>query len=329
MPGTTKDGKGRGRGTIIIATRSSELALYQARLVQSLLAEHGAVSELKTYKTVGDKRLDEPLASIGAKGLFTQELEADLAAGRVDCCVHSLKDLPTESPAGLDIGALLAREDPRDVLVVNHITEATSLEDLPRGSRVGTSSLRRRAQLLALRPDLEVVELRGNVPTRVRKVDGGNVHAAILAAAGLHRLGISQHITAYLEPPRWLPAAGQGAIAVQIRSDDSAMRDLLAPLNDAETALQVTAERAFLGALEGGCQVPIGALATTVNGRSTLHGFISDVLGKRVLRGEGTIDRANPAESGREVARSLRARGALDILDGLRRAVPVPSPQPE
>lgn len=316
-------------GTIIIATRSSELALYQARLVQSLLAKHGATSELKTYKTVGDKRLDEPLAAIGAKGLFTQELEADLAAGRVDCCVHSLKDLPTESPDGLDLGALLSREDPRDVLVVNHITEATSLDDLPRGSRVGTSSLRRRAQLLALRPDLEVVELRGNVPTRVRKVDGGNVHAAILAAAGLLRLGISQHITAYLDPPRWLPAAGQGAIAVQIRANDDAMRALLAPLHDAETALQVTAERAFLGALEGGCQVPIGALATTTDGHTTLHGFIADVQGKRVLRGEHEIDRANPAESGRELARSLRARGALDILDGLRRAVAVPSPQPE
>jgi len=318
-------------GTIIIATRSSELALHQARLVQSLLAKHGAVSELKTYKTVGDKRLDEPLASIGAKGLFTQELEADLAAGRVDCCVHSLKDLPTESPDGLDLGALLTREDPRDVLVVNHITEATSLDDLPRGSRVGTSSLRRRAQLLAVRPDLDVVELRGNVPTRVRKVDGGNVHAAILAAAGIHRLGISQHITAYLEPPRWLPAAGQGAIAVQIRGDDEAMRKLLAPLHDAETEMQVTAERSFLGALEGGCQVPIGALAMTPldGGRAMLHGFIADVQGRRVLRGEGEIDRANPAESGRELARQLRARGALDILDGLRRAVAVPSPQPE
>ncbi len=316
-------------GTIVIATRSSELALFQARLVQSSLAQHGVVSELKTYKTTGDKRLDEPLASIGGKGLFTQELEADLAAGRVDCCVHSLKDLPTESPAGLDVGALLSREDPRDVLVVNRITEATSLDDLPRGSRVGTSSLRRRAQLLARRSDLDVVELRGNVPTRIRKVDGGNVHAAILAAAGLHRLGVSQHITAYLDPPGWLPAAGQGAIAVQIRTDDDPMRRMLVPLNDAETSLQVTAERAFLAALEGGCQVPIGALAMTTGVQPTLHGFIADIHGRRVLRGEGAIDRTNPAESGRELARSLRARGALDILDGLRRAVPVPSPQPE
>ena len=206
---------------ILIATRSSELALYQARLVQSLLAEHGVASELRTYKTVGDKRLDEPLSAIGAKGLFTKELESDLAAGRVDCCVHSLKDLPTESPDGLDLGALLQREDPRDVLVVNRLTGAASLDELPRGSRIGTSSLRRRAQLLALRPDLDVAELRGNVPTRVRKVDEGKVHAAILAAAGLHRLGIKQHIAGYLDAPQWLPAAGQGAIAVQIRSDDA------------------------------------------------------------------------------------------------------------
>jgi hydroxymethylbilane synthase len=314
---------------ILIATRSSELALYQARLVQSLLAEHGVASELRTYKTVGDKRLDEPLSAIGAKGLFTKELESDLAAGRVDCCVHSLKDLPTESPEGLDLGALLQREDPRDVVVVNRVTGAASLDELPRGSRVGTSSLRRRAQLLALRPDLDVAELRGNVPTRVRKVDEGKVHAAILAAAGLHRLGITQHIAGYLDAPQWLPAAGQGAIAVQIRSDDARMRSLLAPLHHAETALQVTAERSFLGALEGGCQVPIGALAITREGRGTLHGFIADVQGKRLLRGSEPMDGRDPAEIGRTLADSLRDRGAGDILDGLHRVTTAPSPQPE
>jgi hydroxymethylbilane synthase len=314
--------------TIRIATRASELALRQARLVQTLLAEHGVASELKTYRTTGDKRFDEPLSAIGGKGLFTKELESDLAAGRVECCVHSLKDLPTESPRGLDIGALLPREDPRDVLVVNHITRATSLLDLPRGSRVGTSSLRRRAQLLALRPDLEVAELRGNVPTRIRKVDDGLVHAAILAAAGLRRLGISQHITAFLEPPDWLPAAGQGAIAVQIRADDERMREHLAPLHHAPTATQVIAERAFLAALEGGCQVPIGALATT-NGTPMLHGFIADVQGKRVLRGHLPLDTNDPASTGVSLARSLRARGAQEILNGLHRETSVPSPQPE
>jgi hydroxymethylbilane synthase len=188
---------------LLIATRSSELALRQARQVQSALARAGVAAELKTYKTSGDKKLDEPLSAIGGKGLFTRELELDLARGAVDCCVHSLKDLPTDGAdvAGLTIGAVLPREDPRDVLIVNDVTGASSLADLPRGSRVGTSSLRRRAQLLALRSDIEVVALRGNVPTRIRKVDEGQVHAAILAAAGLHRLGVQERIASYLDAP--------------------------------------------------------------------------------------------------------------------------------
>lgn len=312
-----------------IATRSSELALRQARLVQSLLLERGVTSELRTYKTVGDKRLDEPLSAIGAKGLFTKELEADLAKGKVDCCVHSLKDLPTEQPAGLEVPVVLEREDPRDVLVIGHIVGASTLAELPRGSRVGTSSLRRRAQLLALRPDLEVVELRGNVPTRIRKVDEGLVHAAILAAAGIHRLGISQHITAYLDAPEWLPAAGQGAIAVQTRAGDDRIRALLAPLGSATTMLQVRAERAFLGALEGGCQVPIGALAVTSEEGGTLYGFIAEIGGKRVLRGEAALDRAEPELTGVRLANELRGRGASEILEGLRSAQRVPAPQPE
>lgn len=312
-----------------IATRSSELALRQARLVQSLLRERGVESELRTYKTVGDKRLDEPLSAIGAKGLFTKELEADLAKGKVDCCVHSLKDLPTEQPGGLEVEVVLEREDPRDVLVIGSVLGVASLAEIPRGSRIGTSSLRRRAQLLALRPDLEVVELRGNVPTRIRKVDEGLVHAAILAAAGIHRLGISEHITAYLDAPDWLPAAGQGAIAVQTRAGDERARALLAPLNSATTMLQVRAERAFLGALEGGCQVPIGALAVVRGGRGTLHGFIADITGKRVLRGQTALEASEPEAAGVRLAGELRARGATDILDALRGAHEVPSPQPE
>jgi hydroxymethylbilane synthase len=259
----------RATKALLIATRSSELALRQARQVQTELARAGVVAELKTYKTSGDKKLDEPLNSIGGKGLFTKELEVDLARGVVNCCVHSLKDLPTDEGSGLTIG-VLSREDPRDVLIVNSVTGAGSIDDLPRGSRVGTSSLRRRAQLLALRGDVEVVALRGNVPTRIRKVDDGQVHAAILAAAGVHRLGVSQRIASYLDAPAWLPAAGQGAIAVQIRDDDERMRKLLAPLHDDETWTQVRAERAFLAALEGGCQVPIGALATERDGELTL-----------------------------------------------------------
>ena len=319
----------RKSGDIRIATRSSELALRQARQVQAALAERGVKSELKTYKTTGDKRLDEPLAAIGAKGLFTKELETDLAHGKVDCCVHSLKDLPTEMPPGLAVVALLEREDPRDVLIVNSIVGATTLAEMPAGSRIGTSSLRRRSQLLATRPDLEVVDLRGNVPTRIKKVDQGLVHGAILAAAGLHRLGVSQQITCYLDAPEWLPAAGQGAIAIQIRADDEASRSLFAPLAHEETMIDVEGERAFLAALEGGCQVPIGALATKRDTRRVLYGFIGDVNGKRLVRGEIGLDIGNPRLSGVRLANELRSKGASDILEGLRRAEHVPSPQPE
>ena len=322
----------RARGdsrTLIIATRASELALRQARQVQAALAARGVASELETYKTVGDKRLDEPLSAIGAKGLFTKELEADLLKGRVQCCVHSLKDLPTEMPHGLEIVALLKREDPRDVLIVNSVVGASTIAELPPGSRVGTSSLRRRAQLLAARRDLDVVELRGNVPTRIRKVDEGQVHAAILAAAGLHRLDVSQRIAAYLDAPGWLPAAGQGAIAVQIRADDAETRALLAPLDDAETTLAATAERGFLAALEGGCQVPIGALTVGQGDARVLHGFIADVKGLRVVRGSIAIDANEPALSGVRLANELRGRGATEILASLRGADHVPSPQPE
>lgn len=315
--------------SLIIGTRVSELALRQARQVQRALEQRGVASELKTYKTTGDKRLNEPLSAIGAKGLFTKELETDLLKGKVHCCVHSLKDLPTDMPPGLEIVALLPREDPRDVLIVSEVVGASSLSDLPPGSRVGTSSLRRRAQLLAMRQDIDVVELRGNVPTRIRKVDEGHVHAAILAAAGLHRLDVSQRITAYLDAPQWLPAAGQGAIAIQMRHDDDATRALLAPLADHDTMIETTAERAFLAALEGGCQVPIGALAIRTGDDYVLHGFIADVKGARTVRGQIALDVAQAELSGVRLANELRHRGASEILETLRRAEHLPSPQPE
>ena len=315
---------------IRIGTRSSELALRQARLVQAALEEQGLACELVTYRTVGDKRLDEPLSSIGAKGLFTKELEHDLLKGKTQIAVHSLKDLPTESPEGLLVAAVLAREDPRDVLVVNGRILAQSLDDLPRGSRVGTSSLRRRAQLLAVRPDLDVAELRGNVPTRLKKIDEGRVHAAILAAAGLHRLGARQHITCYLDAPAWLPAAGQGAIAVQVRAEDAHIRALADAMNDAPTMRAVVAERAFLAALEGGCQVPIGALVIpAADGGGVLHGMIADIHGTRIVRGSIPLDTNDPALSGIRLANQLRGEGASEILEGLRRAEHLPSPQPE
>jgi len=297
--------------------------------VQAALTAQGLESELVTYKTVGDKRLDESLSAIGAKGLFTKELETALLKKKIDFAVHSLKDLPTESPDGLIVAAVLEREDPRDALVVNGRILAGSLDDLPRGSRVGTSSLRRRAQLLAARPDLEVAELRGNVPTRLMKIDEGRVHAAILAAAGLHRLGAKQHITCYLDAPAWLPAAGQGAIAVQTRVDDERIRALAEAMNDVPTMRAVSAERAFLAALEGGCQVPIGALAMQSDGSAMLHGMIADIQGTRVVRGSIALDLDDPELSGIRLANQLRGEGASEILEGLRRANHVPSPQPE
>jgi hydroxymethylbilane synthase len=314
-----------GGKSLRIGTRSSELALHQARLVQAALDARGVRTELIAYETTGDKRLDTPLAEIGGKGLFTKELEDDLRDGLVDCCVHSLKDMPTDQPYGLEIIAELPREDPRDALVVRAGGQARTLADLPAGARVGTSSLRRRAQLRALRPDLEVEELRGNVPTRLRKLDAGEVDAAILAAAGLLRLGRRDRITAYLEPPEWLPAAGQGVIAVQARGADDELRALLEPLHDVATMIATRAERTFLAACDGGCQVPIGVLLIG----DTLHGMISAIDGSPVVRGSHAIDRESPEVGAMALAEELLGAGGIDILRVLRDGGEVPSPQPE
>src|SRR5579862_4580284 len=269
-----------------IGTRKSALALEQSRQVQAALAARGIESELVTFTTLGDRRVDASFIEIGGKGVFTQELEIALAEGRIDCAVHSFKDLPTDAQG---VVAVLPRADPRDVVV------GTAIADLPPGARVGTSSLRRRAQLLALRTDLEVVELRGNVPTRLRKVEEGQVSAAILAAAGLVRLGETRRITAYLEPPDWLPAPAQGAIAIQ---GDARF----AWLNDPDTMRDVTAERSMLAALEGGCQVPIGGLVL----RGVLHGLVAEVDGTSVRRGSEAVDPANPAAAGLALAAKLK-----------------------
>ncbi|HJU64379.1 MAG TPA: hydroxymethylbilane synthase [Gemmatimonadaceae bacterium] len=329
MPTKRSAARARTPGVLRIATRSSELALRQARLVHDALGARRTAAELVTFKTTGDKKLDEPLGAIGAKGLFTKELEDALRAGKVDCCVHSLKDLPTDMPDELSIVAVLEREDPRDVLVVNDGIAAEGLDDLPRGSRVGTSSLRRRAQLLGARPDLDVVELRGNVPTRLKKVDDGKVHAAILAAAGLRRLGVQQRIDAWLEPPAWLPAAGQGAIAVQVRADDARIIELLSPLDHAATSVAVRAERAFLSALDGGCQVPIGALVTTSVTGLVLYGLIADAHGTRIIRGEEPVDANAPERAAERLAAELLRRGGDFVLAQLRNLEKVPAPQPE
>jgi len=318
------------KASVRIATRASELALRQARVVQSALEATGVSAELVTFKTMGDKKLDESLSAIGAKGLFTKELEDALAARKVDCCVHSLKDLPTEMPSGLSLIAMLHREDPRDVLVVNDTLAAESLDELPRGSRVGTSSLRRRAQLLHRRADLEVVELRGNVPTRLRKVDEGQVHAAILAGAGLKRLEAEQRIDAWLDAPEWLPAAGQGVIAVEARTGDARMAELLTPLNHAPSAFAAEAERSLLAALDGGCQVPIGALLIGEGPEAVLYALVSDLHGKRMVRGSLAVGSQSASEAGRALATTMRADGATEILASLREVnAKIPSPQPE
>jgi hydroxymethylbilane synthase len=312
-----------------IGTRASELALRQARLVENALLMRGMRSELVKFKTTGDKKLDQPLTEIGAKGLFTRELEIALSKNKIDCAVHSLKDLPTEESEGLEIIAQLEREDPRDVLVANRATGAENLDDLPAGSRIGTSSLRRRAQLLARRPDLEVVELRGNVPTRLSKIESGQVHAAILAAAGLIRLEVEQRITMYLEPPEWLPAAGQGAIAIQVRADDSRMKALLRPLDHESTSIATRAERAFLRALEGGCQVPIGALVSDSARGPTLYGMLADLSGRHIVRGSRELNVQDPESSGEALAAEIRSRGGSSLLVELRQLSHLPAPQPE
>lgn len=303
---------------IRIGTRSSALALFQARQVASMLADRGVASELVTYTTIGDRILDKPLSAIGSKGLFTAELEADLLSGRTDCAVHSLKDLPTLDPEGLTIVALLEREDPRDALVTAPGIAARSLMELPTGARVGTSSLRRRAQLRALRPDLEIMELRGNVGTRLKKIDNGDVDAALLAAAGLRRLGLGDRIVALLDAPAWLAAPGQGAIAVQSRANDVAMTSILSSLDHADTRIAITAERALLAALEGGCQVPIGAAMLSDAQGATLHGVIASLDGTHVVRGAIAVDRAHPAAAGQALAARLHADGGADILRELR-----------
>ena len=315
--------------TFTIGTRKSELALRQARIVQDALAARGVAADLVTFDTTGDRRLDEPLSAIGAKGLFTAELEEALMRGEIDCAVHSLKDLPTDCAFGTDVVAVLEREDPRDVLVRRGGAPCASLAALPDGARVGTSSLRRRAQLRAVRPDLEIVELRGNVPTRIRKVDEGQADAAILAAAGLVRLGLRDRVAAWLGAPDWLPAAGQGAIAVQVASSRDDARALLQPLDHADTRTATRAERVFLATLEGGCQVPIGALVVPGTGAGVLHGLVADVDGGHIVRGTCQVDAADPEAAGIHLANELLVRGGAEILHSLRALDEIVPPQPE
>jgi hydroxymethylbilane synthase len=295
-----------------IGTRSSPLALWQAEWVSGRIRERYPEIEvaLVKIKTTGDKILDVPLAQVGGKGLFVKEIEEAMLRGDVDIAVHSMKDVPTEFPPGLGLACITKREDPRDAL----ISRGLSFADLPRGARIGTSALRRQAQLLARRPDLEMVVIRGNVETRIDKLETEGLDAVILAAAGLKRLGFSNRITEYLPVELSLPAIGQGALGIECRLDDEELVTLISFLNDPETQRAVGAERAFLLRCEGGCQVPIAAFGETEGDQLRLTGFISSVDGTRSVRGS----RTGPADSfialGTGLADQLLADGGREIL---------------
>ncbi|HEX4986696.1 MAG TPA: hydroxymethylbilane synthase [Burkholderiales bacterium] len=302
---------------LVIATRESPLAMWQAEHIRSrLLALHPALRvRLLGMTTQGDRVLDTSLSKIGGKGLFVKELETALESGRADIAVHSMKDVPMNLPAGFTIAAVTEREDPRDAFVSNRFMR---LEDLPDGGVVGTSSLRRESQLRACMPRLRVEALRGNVQTRLRKLDEGTYDAIILAAAGLKRLGLSARITAILEPSRSLPAVGQGALGVECRSARADLVAMLAPLDHAQTRWCVEAERAMSRALAGSCQVPLGGYAEISAGSGRLRGFVASPDGSRMISDEATMPAAGIAEElGAAVARRLIGKGALELLAGL------------
>jgi hydroxymethylbilane synthase len=305
--------------TLRIASRGSELALWQAQAVEAALraADPEVEVDIGVVRTTGDRILDVPLAKIGDKGLFTKELDEALLRGEADLAVHSLKDVPTRLPEGLALAAVTEREDPRDVLLAREGVSA-AVAELPPGARVGTSSLRRRAQLRALRPDLEVLDLRGNLNTRLAKLDAGEYDAILLAAAGVRRLGWEERISGVLEPDAWLPAVGQGALAVVARSEDRATLARVRALHHPDTADATAAERAFLSALEGGCQIPIGALATVSGDAVTLQGLVADLEGAPLLRGERSGARDAAREVGTRLAEELLERGAGEILSRIR-----------
>jgi hydroxymethylbilane synthase len=303
-----------------IGSRGSQLALWQANHISALLRDQGHEVELQIIKTTGDKILDVALAKVGTKGMFTKEIEDALAAGEVDLAVHSLKDLPTELAPGFEIAAITTREHSNDVFLS---VKYNSITELPHGAKVGTSSLRRQAQLKAMRPDLDIHPLRGNVDTRMRKLEEGQYEAIILAAAGLNRLGKTQLVKQVIPTDVMCPAAGQGALGIEIRQGDTRMRDILKFLDDANARATTVAERALLNELGGGCQVPIGASAVVRDGKVHLDGIVAMPDGTRIIREHAVGD--DPATLGAQVGRSLLNRGGQEILDhvyGAEIAVP-------
>jgi hydroxymethylbilane synthase len=298
-----------------LGTRGSPLALVQARLVQALLARiHGIAPELieiVTFTTTGDRLTDRPLSEVGGKGLFAKEIEAALGAGAIDIGVHSSKDMATTLPAGLVLAAFLEREDIRDAFVS---LRARTLDELPRGARLGSSSLRRAAQMRRHRPDLEIVPFRGNVDTRLRKLAAGVADATLLAAAGLNRLGRQAEITAWLDPETFPPAPAQGAIGLEIRADDARVAGLVAPLDHAPTAIAVTAERALLGALDGSCRTAIGALSRIDGDTLTLSAQMLSPDGSIAIEATHAGPAAAPAALGHALGQILRQKAGSDFL---------------
>lgn len=305
------------RSTIRIGTRKSALARWQTDHVAELLkhAVPGLAVDVEVFSTEGDRVLDKPLPEIGGKGVFTAELEAALLEGRIDLAVHSLKDLPTEHTDGLTLGAVPERGTALDALVC---PTASSLDELPAGARVGTSSLRRRGQLLAKRPDLVVEDIRGNVETRIRKTEDGTVDAAILAATGMERLKLDDKIAEHIAPDEIVPAPGQGALGVQARTSDDELLSALMKIHDPATSAEVTAERELLHALGGGCNVPLGAYATTSDGELTLLACVCGLDGSRRTAVEMSAPVAEAETLGQQAAFYLLSNGAAEIVAELR-----------
>jgi len=311
---------------LTLGSRGSKLALWQAHWVCDRLASAGHEIAIRIIKTTGDKlqtaSSDGPLAAsvaqtvsaVGSKGLFIKEIEEALLAREVDVAVHSLKDLPVEQPMGLALGAVPEREDARDAFIAR---DGQRLENLPHGARVATSSLRRQTQLRSLRPGLVYVTMRGNLDTRLRKLERGDCEALVLAAAGLHRLGLGRRITAYFSFDRMCPAVGQGALGVEIRADDREVREAVAMLDHAPTHQAVRAERALLRRLGGGCEVPVAAHAVWENGQLRLRGLVANLGGTRVIRAQAVGPASDPEALGATVAEDLLRQGAWEILSGL------------
>ena len=304
------------RKKIVIGTRSSKLALWQADFVADCLRKEypGLEVEMKLMTTKGDKILDAPLAKIGGKGLFTKELEQEMLEGGIDLAVHSLKDMPTEVPEGLVIAAITKRADPGDAVVS---LKYGHFADLPQGAKVGTSSLRRKAQLLHARPDLNIQDLRGNVNTRLRKLEEENFDAIVLAVAGLTRLGFKDRIAEVMPREIMLPAVGQGALAIEARGDDAEILEMLAFLNDEDMVACAKGERAFLAKVEGGCQVPVGVYGSVEQDELQLEAVIASLDGARLYRDRLTGNKSEAEELGGELAEKLLAAGGLEIMQEL------------